>query len=227
MPLVLLCSDANLDAELASTVLAREVIDLCRARDLDEALQQAVDSRPNVVLIDREWAEAEPFVRRLRQDIQTRRLSVAILARDDFDPRDMELLEAGANSILRLPADSEWDDRLQRLIDVPVRRESRFPLYFEVEARSGIHSATATTVNLSVGGMLLESAFPLKMGDDIDLRFQIPRTSDTIVGTGQVVRLEGRGRFGVAFYGLEGDGAQRIREFIGESPHRDVPQQEN
>ena len=40
----------------------------------------------------------------------------------------VELLEAGVNAILPLPPDADWDDRLMRLVHVPARKVSRFPV---------------------------------------------------------------------------------------------------
>ena len=71
-----------------------------------------------------------------------------VAARGDFDPSEVELLEAGANAILRLPAGPEWDERLPRLMDVPVRREARFTVHFDVEAAAGAEDpAAALAIN--------------------------------------------------------------------------------
>ena len=43
----------------------------------------------------------------------------------------------GENAILRLPVTPEWDERLERLMLVPIRREARIHVSFEVEARTG------------------------------------------------------------------------------------------
>jgi len=216
MPLALICTEADPDELLAGTVLARDAIERHVASSLEEAREAAQDLQPGLVLVDRDLEWAEALVRTLRQDLATRRLSLAVLASGDFDPAEVDLLEAGANAILRLPPGVGWDERVTRLIDVPARREARFPVFFEVAAQQGVRSSTATAINLSVRGMLIESSFPLRVGDDIDFRFELPGTSDAVVGTAQVVRLGPRGRYGLEFYGLEGRGDEIVQRFVGE-----------
>jgi len=218
MTLALLCTEVDLEETLAGTVLWRESVDRRYAKAFEEARGSASDLQPGLVLVDRDADWAERLVRALRQDVETRRLSIAVLARGDFDPTEVDLLEAGANAILRLPPGPGWDDRVTRLIQVPTRREARFPVFFEIEAQHGVRSSTATAVNLSVRGMLIESSFPLRVGDDIDFRFRLPEVEDPVVGTAQVVRIGPRGRYGVEFYGLEGRGADLVRLFVGELP---------
>ena len=41
--------------------------------------------------------------------------------------------ESEANAILRLPAGPEWNGRLERLMAVPVRKDARFPVSFDVQ----------------------------------------------------------------------------------------------
>jgi hypothetical protein len=214
MVVALVCSEADLGPELQSTALCRDAIELERAQDVDEARRKAVETRPGIVLVDRDADWALSLVRGLRQDAATRNLSLAVLARDDFDPIEVELLEVGANGVLRLPPDANWDVRLQRLIDVPMRREARFPVRLEVEARSGVRASTATVINLSVNGLLMESAVKLRVGTDVDLRFALPEEPEPILGTAQVVRIAGRSRYGLEFYGLEGEGGARVRRFV-------------
>jgi hypothetical protein len=146
-------------------------------------------------------------------------MSIVVIARGELDPIEVELLEAGANAILRLPVTPDWDERLERLMEVPVRRETRLPVTFEVEARSGsgVETATATALNVSTSGMLIDSAFPLHMGDDVDFRFELPGLEGVVSGCGRVVRQAGRTQFGVEFYGLEGEGRELIAAWVAAS----------
>jgi hypothetical protein len=218
MTLALICTEVDLDEVLAETMLWRDSVERRYARAFEEAAESASNLQPGLVLIDRDVSWAERLVRNLRQDLQTRRLSIAVLARGDFDPSEVDLLEAGANAILRLPPGPGWDDRVTRLIQVPTRREARFPVFFEIEAQHGVRSSAATAVNLSERGMLIECSFPLRVGDDIDFRFRLPDSTEQVVGTAQVVRVGPRGRYGVEFYGLEGSGSELVRLFVGDLP---------
>ncbi len=217
MAAVLLCSEASFEAELGETLVWRQDIKRRQVQSVDEALAQARAACPELVIIDRDLPQAFHLIEELRRDLRTRRCSIVIMARTDFEAVEVELLEAGANAILRLPAAPEWDDRLARLITVPVRREVRFPVQFELEARTadiGVHAAVAQALNISSSGILIETDFELHVGDDIDLRFYLAELDSPVVGCGRVVRHAGRRRYGIEFYGLEGDGTETVRRYI-------------
>jgi CheY-like chemotaxis protein len=212
----LICSPSPLEAELAETAIFSESIERHVVRTAEEALKKAGEITPSLVVVDRDMEGADRIVRTLRRGDKTRRASLVVIARGELDSVEVELLEAGANAILRLPATADWDERLERLIEVPVRREVRVPVQFEMEARTGdgVESAAATVLNLSVSGMLIDSTFSLNIGDDVDLSFKLPGSEETIRGTARVVRQSGRTQFGLEFYGLEGDGRELIEAFI-------------
>jgi CheY-like chemotaxis protein len=224
MPTVLIGSVSSFDDELAHTVLSRDDVVRHWVSSADEVLEAASLLSPDLILLERDMPAADRTVVGLRRDRSTRRTSIVIIARGELDPVEVELLEAGANAILRLPVAPEWDERLERLMEVPVRRESRLPVNFEVEARtgSGVESASATALNLSTSGMLLDSVFPLHIGDDVDFQFSLPGTETLIKGCGRVVRQAGRTQFGVEFYGLEGDGPELLAAWTASSGGEDL-----
>lgn len=216
MPTVVLCLPADLEGVLSSTSLIRDDVARHPARTLEEARNLVAETRPQLLLLWHELPGAAAFVQALRRDAVTRRLSIAVVAGEDFDPAEMELLEAGANATLRLPPSPEWDDRLSRLMIVPMRKDVRFPAHFEMLARTGIgvEQVSVMMVNLSVNGMRIESRFSLAIGDDLDFRFLLPGGDAVVAGTGRVVRDAGRHQYGVEFYGLEGDGAGEIHAYL-------------
>jgi CheY-like chemotaxis protein len=219
MPLALLCMAASLDEALRETALWREDVERRQAATADEALRSALEQRPDIVVLDCELPEAVRLVTSLRRDPRTRGVSIAVLAREDFSPAEVELIASGANAVLRLPPDAEWAERLPRLMSVPSRRDVRLPVYFEIEARSGIgvESGLATALNVSASGLLVEAEFGFELGDVLDVRFQLPETGAAVVGSGRVVRRAGVRRYGIEFFGLEGDGAEQVRRFVGQT----------
>lgn len=220
MALVLICSPTSLEGELGDTLLWRDDVVRRAATSLDEARTVIAGGRPDLVLVDRDLPESVKLVAALRRDPETRRVSIVAFARGDFDPLEVELLEAGANAVLRLPPGPEWDERLVRLLSVPGRKDVRFPMHFEIEARSSgeIDSGTATALNLSVSGMLIECGYKLAIGDDLDFSFRLPGLEEPITGCGRVVRRARGSQVGIEFYGLEGDGADAVRYYLGTLP---------
>ena len=219
MPTVVIGSTSPFDDELGQTVLSREDVVRHWVQSADEVLSTASLLKPDLILLDRDLPFADRAVTGLRRDRGTRRTSIVVIARGELDPIEVELLEHGANAILRLPVAPDWDERLDRLMEVPIRRESRLAVNFEVEARtgSGVETAGALALNISTSGMLMDTPFPLHIGDDVDFCFHLPGiegVAGEVRGCGRVVRQAGRTQFGVEFYGVEGDGRDRIAAWV-------------
>src|SRR5437879_4755469 len=124
MPIVLVFTSSALPEELETTLLWREDVVRRLVSTVRDALAQSETTQPALVVVDAAHAEADQLIASLRGNPATRSLSIAVLARGDFDPDDLRFITAGANTILRLPADPEWDDRLAVLMSVAPRRVS-------------------------------------------------------------------------------------------------------
>lgn len=216
---VLLCSEADLSAMLAPTLVGRGAIDRFRAARLEEIRQLSVALSPQVILVDRDLPHARQLIEALRADPRTRGRSIAILAHGDLDPVEVELLATGANAILRLPPDAQWDARLSRLLNVASRQDGRLDIRLSVEAwpaGSGprqADDASAVLTNLSPSGMLLETSTPLRVGHEIGFRLALgPR--DEVAGRGRVVRESRPGVFGVEFIDIGEAARARLRDYV-------------
>ena len=215
MPAVLICTHGDVKEDLSGTLLWRDDIERRVIAKMEEALMLAVAARPRLVVIDRDLPWAARFVTALRQDPATRGLSLVVMARGDFDPAEVELLECGANAVVRLPAGPEWNERLERLMDVPVRKEARLPVSFGVSASSnGGGTSNARALNLSASGMLLETESALGMQEEIQLQFQLPPAPDPVRVAGQVVRLAAPSQFGVEFRVVGPEESRRILRYL-------------
>jgi DNA-binding response OmpR family regulator len=214
MVMAVICSPGDVEQELGHTLLWRGGMERRVVRTAEEARSLA-PSRPQLLVLDRDVAGAEALVAQLRTEPGTRAMSIVIMARGDFEAGEIGLLEAGANAILRLPAQSDWDERLRRLVDVPVRRESRFSVFFKVETTHGDQSAImATALNLSSSGMLIETTEPLGVGEQVSLQFRLPELDALVKATGRVVRLAGPRRFGLEFGDLAPAASESIRKYV-------------
>ena len=191
-------------------------MDRREASTLDEAHAQAAAERPDVIVVDGRMPEAAAFVSRLRRDPATRTVSIVAIGSDELGSSDLDLLESGVNAILRLPSNPEWDDRLYRLIHVPLRRAARFDVHLQVDAGFGPEgeSVRGRGLNLSVNGMLFEIERKLHVGDDLYFAFHLPGVSGIVEGSGTVTRLAGAHQYGLELTHVKGDGRQRIRAFV-------------
>ena len=202
---------------LQATVVGRAEFVRRVAGSLEEAAKFA--DQATLVLIERDLPWALALVRFLRGTAATQSASIAIIAPgDDPGPAELELLQAGANAIFRLPASPEWDRRLARLAQVSLRRKARVAVHLKVEASLGPaeEAFTADTLDLSETGMLVECGWPLEIGSEVDFALQLPPPLGLLSGRARVMRLAAHHRYGLEFTALGGEEYERLRAFVAE-----------
>ncbi len=214
-----IAAPSDLARELGDTALFRSNVERIRVSGVNDVRRLADEGRLDVVVVDAAFPGAAGLVAALRQDPVTRSTAIAALGRWEFGFDQLGLLEVGANAILPLPPGRDWDDRLMRLIHVPVRRAARFPVDMAIEGglKGGL-TFTARALNLSVHGLLLESPQPLEVGEDLRFSFLMPGVNAVICGTGTVIRAAGPDRFGVELTHVDGDGRVRIKRYVESGP---------
>lgn len=219
MPRVIICTETPLPADVHTTALWRDDVERQVVASAVETLVRAAATNPHLIVIDSALPEAEQLINDLRDHPATRSTSIAVLARGEFAISELELMEAGANAILRLPADAEWNDRLAVLMSVAPRRAARLAVTLQFEAAEGdrITTVAGTVLNLSERGMLVETDLELPVGTDMDFKIHLRDIAQPLVGCGQIVRQQGPRRCGVHFYGLEADGLERVRRFVSDN----------
>jgi CheY-like chemotaxis protein len=221
MPAVLFVTPTPLpQEELEGTVLGRHGVERYFAQGFDEAQVMAQAAPPELILVDRDLPGAEEAILRLRADDSTRETSLAVFARGEFEPSEVALLEAGANALLRLPVDADWDQRLIRLMSVPLRRDARFPVHLRLsDPLHGSAAALGLALNLSLHGMLIEAQAPIGLHDRLAFAFRLrEQDREKISGQGLVVRQAGPLQFGVEFERLDHAGAAQIQRFVATLP---------
>ena len=105
---------------------------------------------------------------------------------------------------------------------------SRTNIIFIISLLIAVNSAVAQSfegkvLNLSVHGLLLLSSFPLEIGEDVRLAFDLPGSRAKIRATGTVVRLAQPEGVGIELTSVEGDGRVLIKRFVETAPRIGVP----
>jgi hypothetical protein len=213
---VVIVSAQDLQAELRGTLLFRSNVARIRASGVDEVRRAVQAGKVDVVLLDAALPDAPALAAALRREPLTRGLSIAGLGRSEFGPVLIDLLESGVNAVLPLPPGADWDDRLMRLFHVPARKVARFPVSFAVGVVGPARGEpfVGRALDLSVHGLLLESSFPLRVGEDLHLTFDLPGPLGPVRGTGTVVRVAQAQGVGVELTSVEDDGRVRIKRFV-------------
>lgn len=94
------------------------------------------------------------------------------------------------------------------------RKHRRLSFRAQVNCIQGVRRFRATSVNLGISGLLLESAFPVELGSELQLFFNLVSGEHVLQTRGQVVRMDVGNRVGVAFQNLGGFERGRLRQFL-------------
>jgi len=118
--------------------------------------------------------------------------------------------------VLSLPVSSEWDARLDQILQMPTRKQERFDVRFEIETalRHDPVGRAGVALNMSAGGVLVECLGLGLPGDDVELRMSIPGLSEAVKGRARVVRSPVEEHRGLRFEAFTGDGDARVRDFL-------------
>ncbi len=214
MATALICAADPLEGELGHTFLWRRDFVRHYAVELRQAQQTVVAERPVIVVIERDLPWAERLVTLLRRDAASRELPIVILARGAVRSSEADLLEAGADAVMRLPPGPSWDESFARLVGLPLRRQERLELQLRVDAQVADDLITASILNVSVYGMLIQSPVPLEIGREIEFSFRLSERSAPLTGSGRVVREARPTQFGVEFLVIDPEDRDRIQQLI-------------
>jgi PilZ domain-containing protein len=228
MPKVLIVAGTELTSRLERTVVWRSDVERLFVPDVASAFSAARDAQPKLVILDgAPQDEVMEILRRFRSDGLTRRMSLAVMRASATVPEVEALRRAGANIVFAGDAlPYLWDAWLEELLEVPRRRVVRVPLRLDVWSRFDptAEPLLGSIVDISVKGILLETAEPIEVGTKLDLSFRLPGDTADLRVVAQVIRQEagesGRARAGVEFLIVREMVRDRIRLFVEGEPER-------
>ena len=138
MPKVLIVSPTDPRPRLRETSLWRADVDRFFALGEADAFERARTLVPDLVVLDgSDLVSAASLIEHLRRDEVTRTASIAVLGPATGSSDEQALRRAGANLVLSDGTDPLlWEARLEELLSVPRRRETRLPVRVAVWCRS-------------------------------------------------------------------------------------------
>ena len=212
-------SEGSLEDQLRDTLLFRHNVARIRASGVDEVKRAVQAGQVDIVIVDAALPDAPAVAAALRREPLTRGLSIAGLGHSDVGLVLVQLIDSGVNAVLPLPPGADWDDRLMQLVHVPKRKVVRFPVSFAVGVgRADAEPFEGRALNLSVHGLLLLSSFPLEIGEDVRLAFDLPNARSKVRSTGTVVRLARPKGVGIELTSVVGEGRVLIKRFVEAKP---------
>lgn len=153
-----------------------------------EAFLLVLKHRPRLAIVSDVLPdmEADDLFALLRADRELRHMSLLLLS-------SREGAEQGrANAVMEIPSMSlqALAERADRLLSVTQRVATRASVCLDRRQLALPETTYAETVNLSESGLLLDTRESLEVGEEVWLRFALPRRSRQIRAQGQVVRQE-------------------------------------
>lgn len=152
----------------------------------------------------------------VRSDPSLRDVSLIIYC-DDNRVFQAACRDAGANAVLKKPVDAfDLFSTISELIVIPQRKDMRVILRISVEGRNYDASFVATSYNISISGMLLETKRELNKGDKLSCSFNIGHTE--VNAQCLIMRVEksdeGQFRYGAKFLGLDTRSIVIIEQYV-------------
>jgi uncharacterized protein (TIGR02266 family) len=102
------------------------------------------------------------------------------------------------------------------------RIDPRYERQLDVEVVSEGKKHVSKTVNISLGGLFLDSAVPLEIGTTVQLRFSLPTQPEPVEVAGDVrwvVKKDGtHSGIGIRFQGLRARDVWALNQFFQSSP---------
>lgn len=152
----------------------------------------------------------------IRSDDGLKNVSI-IVACDNTDASLSSCREAGANAVISKPVDPvQLFLKISELLVIPQRKDLRVLLRVSVKGRDGDTSFFASSQNISISGMLLETDRGLKQGDRITCALNIGHieVAAQCLVTRENRTPSGRLRYGVKFLNLDTKSLIVIEQFV-------------
>ena len=206
------------DLEESNTILKRSSITFFPAGSSEEILTLHGVKRADLIITDASLPlmGGAKLCSRLRSDATLEYVSIIVVC-DETEDSVSPYREAGANVVIRRPLDPGmllW--HASELLVIPHRKDIRVLLRVSLEGMGANTSFFAQSQNISISGMLMETARVLTPGDQLTCAFNIAHSDVTL--TGKVERVETtaskKSRYGVRFLDCDTRSLIIIENFV-------------
>jgi response regulator RpfG family c-di-GMP phosphodiesterase len=202
------------------TILRRRDMSIVTAMAGSEGLAKARDERPNLILFGFDLFDmtAPEFCREIRNDAVTRAISLLFVCDREHQSEGDLCLAAGCNDVIFRPLQKpELDEKVERLTNIPVRRQLRTITKIEVSLEKNGRFVLGRSVNISSTGILLEVERMLPQEGPLRLHFYLPGDPKPLQIIAEVLRAEFRGsvaKYGMRFVNPTEEERERIARYV-------------
>jgi uncharacterized protein (TIGR02266 family) len=187
---ILLVDDVQLFLDQQKTFFNRDDFELIFARSGKEALEVAQKTRPDLIFMDLYMPEmdGDECCRIIKKSEPLRDVPVIMvtsgLGQEDFE----QCWQAGCDDVIVKPINQHYFNAIvKKYLPVTERKSTRFIARLRVEYGPDQESLLDDySVNMSTGGLFLETANPLPAESLLTLSFTLPRKGVNICCSGRV-----------------------------------------
>lgn len=202
------------------TILRRRDMRIMTALAGSEGLAKARMEKPHLIIFGYDLFDmsAPEFCREIRADEATRGISLLLVCdRDNPEHGDL-CLSAGCNDVIFRPLQKpELDQKVERLTNIPVRRQLRTITKIEMSLENNGRFILGRSVNISCTGILVEVDRMLPQDGPVRLHFYLPADPKPLQIAAEVLRAEFSGsmpKYGMRFLDPSEEDQNRIMRFV-------------
>jgi CheY-like chemotaxis protein len=218
---ILLVDSAPLFLRFEETILARKEWRIRRATTGAAALDMLEREPADLVVMDHLLPDlqGDHVIRAIRSNAAFRKTSILLVTARTDDGVVERCMAEGCNAFLYKPVSRQvLCAKAEQLLDIAARRHVRTLVRLQVNGDGASQCSFGNTVNLSGGGMLVETGVDLAIGQTMDLRFHLPGDPEPIVVMARAVRLDEtqgtHGAWGLVFESVSAEDKRRIEGFV-------------
>ncbi len=223
---IVLPDDIDLFLELKRTFLSVDDLDMLATGSGAEAYAMTQYYQPDMVFLDLRMKEmdGDECCWQIKHNPELRSIPVTMLVENQRDESLKRCLEAGCDHVLSRPLDPDQLAATVRKFEGGIVRTAP-----RVEARLRVRFGhdqdllTSYSVNLSTGGLFLETEDPLPAETPLNLEFDLPTGASIIACQGRVAWVNPPDRskkqqlppgMGIQFLNLSLEDMGKIRDFV-------------
>jgi two-component system, OmpR family, alkaline phosphatase synthesis response regulator PhoP len=202
------------------TILRRRDMAIKTALAGSEGLQRAKQERPNLIIFGYDLFDmsAPEFCREIRAHDETRAISLLLVCDRTHTEHGDLCLSAGCNDVIFRPLQKpELDQKVERLTNIPVRRQLRTITKIEISLEKNGRFVLGRSVNISSTGILIEVDRMLPQDGPVRLHFYLPGDPKPIQIMAEVLRAEfsgARSKYGMRFVNPTEEERERISRYV-------------
>jgi len=200
------------------TILNRANIQILTAASSQEILSMHKSEKADLIVIDLNMSDTpgDGICAHLRKEPDHVKVLIAV------EPEEADIKRAeqcGADTYITKPINSAlFFSKIASLLHIQTRRAYRMPVKVTISGEMGNFKFTASTINISSTGILIESAHTLNVGDVINCSFLLPGTL-AISAKGDVVRILKKPagniyQYGIRFTAISASAQRIIEDFV-------------